>query len=127
MAVNRGPHWLRPKEDFIVKLVKRRQEFADIVGAAFAHSLEIDAGGKDLALPDQHHRFSVGAPQLGKAPGQGLAKFDVERVSLAVRKRQHGDSGLCRNVDHGVILVTPRGQNRSACATAMVKTTMDKI
>ena len=127
MAINRGHHWLRPKEDFIVKLVKRGQEFADILGAAIAHSLEIDPGGKDLALPDQHHRFSVGAPQLGKAPSQSLAKFDIERVSLAVRKRQHGDSGLCRNVDHGVILATPRGQNRSACAIAIVKTTMAKI
>jgi hypothetical protein len=87
-------------EHGVVELVQSGQEFADVVGAARAQPLKIDAGGKDFALPREHHRLGIGLAQLQKARGQRLAKFDVERIGLAVHQRQHGNSVIDFDVDH---------------------------
>ena len=84
----------------VVEPVQRRQEFADIIGAARADADQIDAGRKNLALPGQHHGLGVGAAQLVETRGQRLAEFDVERIGLAVRERQHRNAGVVLDIDH---------------------------
>ena len=71
--------------------------------------------------------------QLHEARGQRLAEFDVERIGLAVRQRQHGDAvhrllmsimRACHRRRAATAQAVARCDSRSACTTAMVNTTI---
>ena len=100
MAVDRRHHGLGMKEHRVVELVQGRQEFPHIVGAAFAQALEIDAGGKYLALPGQHHRLGVGRAQFGRSARPAPRRIRCRAHWPCRAQRQHGDAGLGLDVDH---------------------------
>ncbi len=118
------------KEHRVVELVQRRQEFANVVGAALADADQIDAGGKDLALPGQHDGFRRAVAQFGKARRQRLAEFDVERIGLAVPQGDDGNAVIDRDVDHAACptasgtRASARCDSRSAWTMAMLNTTI---
>jgi hypothetical protein len=85
-------------------LVQHGQEFADVASAAFAQLDEIDAGGKNLALPGQNDGFCIRLSQFHEARRQRLAEFDVECIGVAMLESQHSDAAGGFDIDHAAAL-----------------------
>ena len=92
VAIDRPPPPVSGEKYHFVKTVKGWQELADIVSAALAQSLQIDASRKDLALPGQHHSLCIRITQIGKAVGNGIAEFNIKCVGFAMHQRENGNS-----------------------------------
>jgi hypothetical protein len=55
MTIDRGHHGLRVEKYCLIKAVESGKKPANVIGAACAQPLEVDAGGENLALTGQHH------------------------------------------------------------------------
>ena len=73
MTVDGGHYRLWKKKYRLVKTVEGWQEQANIAGAALAQPLQINAGGKDFALPGQHHCSHIRIAQVNKVLGKPIA------------------------------------------------------
>ena len=135
VPVDRRDQRLRQVEGRVVKPVQRREKLPQIVGAAGAGALQVDAGGKHRPLPGEHDRLGLAAREFGQPRGQRIAEFDVERVRLAMRHGEDGDAAFGFDVHHVRCApptsrgasgdgrrVSTRWRRPSACTTAMVST-----
>jgi hypothetical protein len=68
------------------------KKLMNIIGTASAQSLEVDARGENPALTGQHHGPAIRRAQVGKTARQGIAKFDVKRIGLAMGERQDSNA-----------------------------------
>src|SRR5262249_40579487 len=135
MPIDCRHYRFRVKEDGLEQPVQGREELADIVRAAVTQPLQIDARGKYLPLSGDHHRLRARLAQIGEQIGHCIAELDVERIGFAMHHRQNGytvydiafDHALCSAGRACAAREIARCDNRSACTTAMVKTTIASI
>ena len=133
VAVDRGHHRLGMKEHRVVEPVQRRQKAAHVMRRRPA-LMRMRSTPAEKIVPCPVSTTALASPprKLGKARGQRLAEFDVERVGLAVTHGEHGDAVIDGDVDHArtpcaaapAAARLSRCHSRSACRIAAVNTTI---